>query len=147
MIDFLPQPIDVELVANLIQPSITKKQVRNSIKLLLNLGLIEKLKNDSYRKKDTILTTDNEVRGIQIINFHKQMAELADSAIERFPFLQRDISGIILCAKSTTMPKIKQRIEEFRNDLVRIASADNDADAVFYVQIRAFPLTKQPKGT
>ncbi len=141
MIEFAPQPLDPEWLATFIQPPISAKQVENSIKLLLKLDLIEEYIPGIYRKKEAVLTTGSEVRALQITNFHKQMAELADSALERFPSEQRDISGIILSINTGSLTEIKEMIASFRNQLAEMAAETSDENAVVYIQIRAFPLT------
>ncbi len=74
MVEFLPQPLTPELAAKSIQPQITAGHAKNSIKLLLKLDLIEEYDPGMYRKKDAVLTTGNEVRAIQITNFHKEIS-------------------------------------------------------------------------
>lgn len=145
MIDFVAQPIDPDAIAKSIRPPLSKSQVVHSIKLLLDLGLIEKIGEGRYRKIDAVLTTGSEVRALQIINFHKQMAELAESALERFTSGQRDISGIVLSMNARKMAELKKKIEAFREELAQMAAEDEDENAVFYVQIRAFPLTQVPE--
>lgn len=142
MIDFVPQPLDPDAIATSIQPPISKKQVLHSINLLLDLGLIEEYEEGKFRKKEAVLTTGSEVRALQVTNFHKQMAELADSALDRFPSAQRDISGIVLSMNAKKMPEIKKKIEAFRDELADMAAGDESENAVFYVQIRTFPLTQ-----
>lgn len=142
MAEFAPKPLDFDWIAQEIQPPITARQAESAIRLLLKLGLIEQCPDGAYRKKEMVLTTGSEVRALQITNFHKQMTELAGSALDRFASDQRDISAVILSLRHDRMPQIKERIEAFRNELAEMAAADENEDAVFYVQIRAFPLTK-----
>lgn len=143
MIDFIPQPLDFEMIAASIQPPVSKKQVVDSIRLLLELGLIEEFEKGKFRKKEAVLTTGGEVRALQVTNFHKQMTKVADGALDRFSSTQRDITGIVLSMNSRKMPLIKKKIEAFRNELADMAANDTEENIVFYIQIRAFPLTKE----
>lgn len=142
ILPLMPPPVDPDAVARLIEPPITGQQAQKAVRLLLSLGLIEENPTGGYHKKEAVLTTGKEVRSLQIANFHKQMARLADSAMDRFPSDQRDISGLVLSLNARRLPELKEKIEAFRNELAEMASQDTAENAVFYVQIRAFPLTK-----
>lgn len=142
MVAFAPRPVSAEWIASQIQPEITPRQAQKALELLLKIGMIEPCARGGYSKKEAVLTTGSEVRAIQITNFHKEMAGLADSALDRLPPDQRDISGLVLSLRRNRMPEIKEKIDAFRNELAEMAAADENEDAVFYVQIRAFPLTR-----
>ncbi len=147
MVGYFPQPLDLDVVASRIMPEITPKQVAHAIDLLKTLGLIQEFAPGSFKKTDTALTTGSEARSILITNFHKQMAELADSAIDRIPSAQRDVSGIILSVNRNRMTQIKKKIETFQNELIEMATEDTNENSVVFVQIRAFPLTQIPEDS
>jgi uncharacterized protein (TIGR02147 family) len=140
MIQFVPPPMDTELMASLIRPRIKESQVKDAIALLLKLNLIEKKSKGTYQKADAVLTTGDEIQSLQIVNFHKSMMNLAEKAIAEISAKDRDISGLVLSIDHRNMKAIKQKISTFRRELVEMASNETGENQVIYVQIHAFPL-------
>jgi uncharacterized protein (TIGR02147 family) len=142
LVEIVPHPIDPQLIASLIIPSIKPSQVKASIELLKSLDLISMDENGRYKKNHAVVTTGNEVQSLQIANFHKAMIKLAAGAIDRFHAKDRDISGMVLSIDSKNIPVIKQKIADFKSDLSEFARGQRDEDQVIFIQILAFPFMK-----
>ena len=78
MVDFKE---DYKLLAKLVNPPIKAFEARQSVKLLLNLGLIKKT-GSRYEQTNRIITTGEYVRKFATDNFHLQNLELAAKTIE-----------------------------------------------------------------
>lgn len=146
VVEYVPQPLDLNFISKLITPAITCTQVKKALDLLLSLGLIEENEKGKYRKTDALLTTGREVQSVWVANFHKQMVNLALNAIDHLPAEERDISGIVMSINSERIAEIKEKISDFRNELIELAAGKSDENQVVYIQICAFPLTRSLEG-
>jgi len=132
-------------IAVMVNPPISPKQAKKSLKLLQELNLIKKDGKGRWKKCDKVVSTGPEVKSIILGNYHKEIIQLASEAIDRFSSKDRDISGLTLSVKRDTLPKIKEKIARFREELLELTYDEKDANQVIQVSIQAFPLIKQPK--
>ena len=138
---------DYRRIARMVQPNLSVRQVKESIKLLQQFKLIKKTK-DGYVQTDAIISTGNEVRDLAVSNFHKQNLKLASDAIERVTPLKRDISCVVLGLSAKGANKVKEEVQEFRKRLLKIAENDSDQDRVYHYNMQFFPTaTKNTKGS
>jgi len=82
-------------LARMVKPSITPQQARQSVALLLQLGLIEK-KHGRYIQTDRAISTGDEVYSLGIQNFHVQNLVMAADAVSLCPAEERDISTLVV---------------------------------------------------
>ncbi len=145
IISFGSREYTAKEIANILNPKITVQDAEKALKLLLNLGLINKDQDDKWQRNEKGLTTGPEVSSIIITNFHKEMIKLATESFDRHPVDKRDISGVVLNVNSKSINKIKARIDAFRNELMEMALQEDTTNQVFYVSIQGFPLTHEVK--
>ncbi|MBL8025965.1 MAG: TIGR02147 family protein [Fibrobacteres bacterium] len=127
-----------------LMPAIRPKQAKDSVKLLVNLGIIKKSGN-TYKKTENVVSTGNEVRSLAVQNYHREIQKLASEAIDRFPRHTRDISGAVVFVNKETAEKMKSEIQTFRRKLLDMATENQGNDRVYVAQFNFFPLTKIPK--
>lgn len=75
-------------------------------------------------------------------NYQKQLLDKAKNAIDEIDFSQRENSSLTLAADSKLVPEIKQKIENFKNELREFIESHGKPDEVYQVVISYFPLTK-----
>jgi hypothetical protein len=68
------------------------------------------------------------------------MLQQASDSIDHFPAAERDLSSVIMNVPRHALPDIKQRIADFRRDLMA-EFGDKEADQVVQVGIQIFPLS------
>jgi uncharacterized protein (TIGR02147 family) len=126
------------LLAKSIKPAITPGQARESVQLLLRLGLIKK-NGSKYIQTDTHITTGDEVRNAAVARFHLQNLQLAAEAIDRCDPDDRDISCIVAGLSPTGISKVKSEIQQFRQRLVEIINSDKTpARAVYHINFQMY---------
>ncbi|MGD9159987.1 MAG: TIGR02147 family protein [Desulfobacteraceae bacterium] len=139
-----------EQIAGLLNPNITTREVERALDILLELGLLRKDKNGKWEQVDKVITTgltaESELKSLIIANYHKEMIKLSMEALERHPKNKRDIAGVTLSVKKGKISEIKKRIIEFRKELLKLESEDENPEQVIQINIQAFPLTKSDKG-
>ena len=133
---------DWEETARLLDPPLTPKQARDSVELLLRLGLLERDGRGRYSVAHKALSTGDEVASIAVAGFHKATMDLAKRSIERHPSTARDISGVTMSVSQAGFQRIKSEIQACRKRVMAIASQDSGEDMVYQLNLHFFPLTR-----
>jgi uncharacterized protein (TIGR02147 family) len=133
---------DFEALAKKIQPPISARQAKESVRLLLKLGLIKKTKN-GYVQTDPLVTTGDEVKSLAVQNFHLQNMVLAAESIDTCPSQERDISCLVLGLSKQGFEAVKEETQNYRKRLLQIASDDRNIDRVYHVAIELFPTSRK----
>ena len=71
------------------------------------------------------------------------MLDLAKRALDQLPREQRDISSLTLCVAESTLPVIKERIREFRRELLQLAELEALPERVVQLNFQMFPLSRR----
>jgi uncharacterized protein (TIGR02147 family) len=112
------------------------------LRALVNLEKVGLLKRDNGQLKPTH-TNLNTSRGIPspaLREAHAQYIDKAKSALTDFSVNERDITGTTLAVSYKNLPKAKELIRQFRQELSEILE-QGEADDVFRLNIQLFPLT------
>lgn len=125
-------------LAKMVTPAISPREARQSIKLLLELGLIQK-KNGKYHQVDRVITTGDEVRSLAVGNFHKENLDLAKGAMSTCPPDKRDLSCLVLSLSPEAMGAVKSEIKAFRKKLLAIANDGMARKHIYHVSFQMFP--------
>jgi uncharacterized protein (TIGR02147 family) len=133
---------DWEKAARLLDPPITAKQAKDSVELLLRLGLLHKDGRGRYSVAERALSTGDEVSSLAVAGFHKATMELAKRSVDWHPASARDISGITMSISQESFRRIKSEIRSFRKKIMSIASGDTGEDLVYQLNLHFFPLTR-----
>ncbi len=123
-------------------PPVKAKEVELALRRLEELGLIGKDEQGCWRQTDTLLSTGPEVKSLLITNFHKEMIRLAEESIARHPAKNRDITALTISIEKKRIGELKQKIADFRKDILKEFADDDNANQVVQINIQAFPLTK-----
>lgn len=131
------------LVASLLPP-IRVAQAKESIELLERLSLIVRDGAGRLVLAEPLITTGEKWHGAAVREFQRQTIDLAAASLDRDPVALREHSTITLTLRRKDLAFLKTRAAEFRQDLLKIAEAANDEDAVFQVNIQIFPMALLP---
>jgi uncharacterized protein (TIGR02147 family) len=119
---------------------VTEKDAEESLKLLSALGLLKKTAN-GFSQSNTNITTSDEVRSLYVKNYHRQMLQLAMSAMERVPAARRDISSITIPIHARDLVKVKEQLQLMRKEILNMAADPGEGEDIVQVNIQLFPLT------
>jgi uncharacterized protein (TIGR02147 family) len=136
-----------EWIAQRICPSMSAKDVREAIDALGRAGLLRKDRGGTWKAADAAITTPVEVHSREIAHFNREMIRLAIEASFRFPKEHREISGLTLRISKDGFAQIKQRIVEFKKELLETAIGDKNADRVYQFNVQFFPLLREESGS
>lgn len=130
-------------VGKLLDPMLSGKQVKDSIELLLRLGLITYDIKQGYSVGQKALSTGDEVTAISVAEFHKATMELAKRSIDVHPSDTRDVSGITMSISQKGFLRIKKEIQNFRKKIMAIATEDKEEDLLYQLNMHLFSLSQK----
>jgi uncharacterized protein (TIGR02147 family) len=136
---------DYSVLAKQLHPQISPKEVRQSIELLLKLGMIRKC-GDKYEQVNPDITTGDTVASVCIGNFHLENLKLASESIEQCTAQERDISCIIATMDEKQFLEVKKEVLNFRKKIVALIngmeSESHGKKRVYNMAIQLFPTSK-----
>ncbi len=137
------QPIDLDYkeIAKKVVPPILPKEVKKAVGLLEELNFIKKTKDGRFIQSSTLLNTDDEVHSLFLKNFHTKMIDLARQSLEKFPSEKREISSCTVKVSEKGFKRLKERLQDFRKEILQIAKEDADVDRVAQVNFQLFPVS------
>jgi uncharacterized protein (TIGR02147 family) len=137
---------DCASLAALAYPPISVSQVQESVDILQQLEFLQKDPQGFWRLKVDHVTAHAGVSPQTVRGLHRQFLGLALDAVEGVVPDQRDISGLTLTIPSKELPLLRNRIAEFRAELVRMVDESQGHDRVFQFNVQLFPLSRGPEA-
>ncbi|HMA63720.1 MAG TPA: TIGR02147 family protein [Chitinispirillaceae bacterium] len=132
---------DYEKLGKMLKPAISARKARDSVMLLLKLGLIKK-NGDLYEQTDSSVTTGDEVRSLAVQNFHLQNLMITRESISTCKSSGRDISTLIVSMSDEDFLKVKAEIQQFRKKLLDMIKPDKKARRTYHVNFQLFPTSE-----
>lgn len=133
---------NVGQIAELLEPQLKPREVRQALDILTRLGLIHKNEQGQYKRNDTMISCGEDIRSVVIGKYQSSMIELAGVALQKVPREQRDYSTVTLSIDNTAFLQIKECCNRFRKEILDIASRVENPDSIFQINIQCFPVLK-----
>lgn len=133
---------DPSWIAPRLLPPITEAQAAEALTVLEELGMIARDDDGTVRRSEQVVSTGPETAGLHVVHYHGAMMEKAMQAIDAVPPSERDVSGVTLSLPAGAIAHVKERIREFRKELIALEAEHGEADRTVHVAIQFFPLTK-----
>ena len=134
---------DPQWIGEQFTPQITSDKAGTAVDSLLQLGLLGRDSEGKLLPTNQNVATHDEVSSSLVTLFHKQMMDKAKDSLDLFAGKEREISSVSIPLSEETFHKIKSRIQDFRKELIAIASEDKTPDRVYQLNFQLFPLTKR----
>jgi uncharacterized protein (TIGR02147 family) len=132
---------DPRWIARVLRPRITPGEARKALETLLSLGLLKRESKKRLRQAESLVTTGTGPLGHHIVAYHRAMLERASEALDTVPREQREISSLTLCVSREVMLDLKERIREFRRELLQAAELQGEPETVIQINFQLFPLS------
>ncbi len=138
--DFDPDP---RWIARTLLPRIAPDEAQKALTVLLRLGLL--VRDDAGRivQAEALVTTGPGPLGHHVVNYHRTMMERAAAAIDEIPCEEREISSLTLCVSQDVLLDLKERIREFRRELLQLAELGGPPERVVQLNFQLFPLSEK----
>lgn len=133
---------DPTWIADQISPAITVREAKGALDTLFELGLLVRDARGRVTQRDAVVSTGAQTKWVHVTRYHRAMLKQASDAIDHFRAEERDLSAVALGIDGNAMPRLKQRLSEFRQELLRDFSA-SDPDQIVQIGLQIFPLTKK----
>jgi uncharacterized protein (TIGR02147 family) len=137
---------DPKWIAEQLWPSIKPSQASIALDTLLKLGLLERNEKGHIVQGNPILSTGPETHNMHVANYHRAMMSRASESIDEIPASQRDITSLIFCLNKNGVREIKERIREFRHQIIERAEGEQEPYQVLQLNIQLFPLSRGSQG-
>ena len=139
---------DPSWVAGQLLPAITPAEAEHALAVLIELGLLVRDGAGKLVQAEAVVSTGPETAGVHIVNYHRSMMQRAMASIDLVPKPARDISALTLRVRASALARLKQRIQEFRRELVGLEGTESQGDGddiVVQLNMQLFPLTRLPR--
>ena len=127
-----------EIARSLTEP-IHHKQVLYAINQLQKLNLIT-IKDGIYHPTNATIESDNEIASHAIKEFHRKMISFGSDSIEKVDRSNREISSVTMKLSPEGFSSIKNRIQEFRREILQMIEDDQGGDTLAQLNFQLFPL-------
>lgn len=122
--------------------NINLRDIENIINRLIGLGVVEEHGNKLLKRVEHIYTK-YEIKSDAIQNYHKICSQLAIDEISKQDIEQREFNAIALNIKKKDLPKMKEAMREFVNQLIEEFEAPaHKGDETYQLNLQLFSLTK-----
>jgi len=135
---------DYKSLAAQLNPSITVREAKEAIDILLSAKMIYKNISGFYKPHDTIVIKDTSP-SITWASYMSENISLAKEAIFNVPKSERDISAITIGLSDSNFEIACQKIKELRKYLLSLSENDTHVTTIYQANFQLFPLTKSSK--
>ena len=131
---------DYEGLAESCTPPISVEEAKSAVKLLYDLNMISKDRDGFWKVNDTFVSTGGNWRSEAVRAFQKETIRLAGESLERHAPPLRDISTVTMTFNMNDIALIREKIKEFRSELLRMSQEGSGDDTVFQLNVQLFPI-------
>jgi len=131
-------------LSNLVQPSITEAQAKESLVLLAELGLVEKNAKGFWKPTTHTLSTGEAARGELVRQLQVQQLGLVQTAAIRPGPSGQVVATNTISVSEKGLEMIRKRLERFRSEIRSIVHKDeNPATRVHLVSLAIVPVSRE----
>jgi uncharacterized protein (TIGR02147 family) len=132
---------DPQWIANALIPPIKPQEASRALEVLIDLGLLARTPTGGVQQRAAVVSTGPQTRGIHLRRYHAEMMQHAVAAMEHVPAAERDVSSLTLCLSAEGLMRVKERIQEFRRQLIEFAESEVRREQAVQVNFQLFPLS------
>jgi uncharacterized protein (TIGR02147 family) len=136
--DFRAEP---KWIAKQLTPAISPREAQRALDILVELQLAARDEQGQLRQAEPLVETPDGPLGHHVISYHRSMLERAAAALDSVPRAEREIAALTLCISEPQLSELKQRLEQFRDELLHVYGTSRDATRVVQVNLQMFPLS------
>lgn len=125
----------------------TAEEVRNALAFLTRARFLKKVAGDVYEQVDKSLKVSVAALPMLVRNMHREMADFAKDAIEKFATDERNFTGVTMGIDDEDYEKILKELENCRKRIISIATAKKGGNRVYRLNMQLFPLTDKVQNT
>jgi uncharacterized protein (TIGR02147 family) len=119
------------------------EEVRNALAFLTRAKFLRKIADDEYEQVDRLIQMSVAAMPMLVRQMHKDMADFAKEAIEKYPIDERNFTGITMGIDDEDYAEILKELDACRKRIISIATAKKGGNRVYRLNMQMFPLTEK----
>ena len=124
---------------------VSAEEVRDILNFLVKAGFLKKDGDKVYSQTEQNVIGSKEALTIAIRTMHKEMANMAARAVERYSPDERYFSGLTIGVTEEASRRIVDELEACSKKVLSIANEYNGSDQVCRINFQFFPFTDKIK--
>lgn len=132
---------DPRWIAEQLQPALTEAEAAEALDKLIKLGVLKRDRKSLVQDTEHV-TSGDEVSFTGAVECHRQFLARASESIDSVPRELRDLSTMTIGVSQKGVEKIKQKVQEFRKEIMSLASETSPVETVYLMNIQLFPAVK-----
>lgn len=141
LLDIIDFRGNFRLLASLLAPPITTDEAKNSIDLLMKLGLVKIDTQGRYTPLQKTLSTGERWHSYAIHQFQKETFGLALRSLDTHSKEERDMSTLTFSASAADLIALKKLTQEYRRAVIDMISTSSGADRIYQLNCQIFPIS------
>lgn len=147
LVPMVDQPLDYARMAKMVLPRLSASQARASVKLMEKLGILTRRDDGTFVLNHAYIEGSGSVNQVAIVNFQREMLELARRAWENSPPGEANVHTLTLSMSEELADEIKQDIESFKQHIVeKVVNEKKAPEKVYQVTITIHPVSRRLEG-
>lgn len=125
-----------------LRPSVPLADLRKAVEELKQIQLLSEDSKGSLHREDVMVRSGDEVESLFTINYHREMSELARTAVTDQDPEEREFSALTIITSDEGFAKAKKEIRKFRKRLHALMEeeAHHDKKVVAHINLQLFRL-------
>ena len=132
-------------LADACKEHVSAEEVRDVLNFLVKAGFLKKDGEKVYTQTEQTVIGSNEALPIAIRAMHKEMANMAARAVDRYSAGERFFTGVTLGVNQEASARIAKELDACCRKVLAIANEYNDLDQVCRINFQFFPVTDKIK--
>ena len=132
-------------LADACKEHVSAEEVRDVLNFLVKAGFLKKDGEKVYTQTEQTVIGSNEALPIAIRAMHKEMANMAARAVDRYSASERFFTGVTLGVNQEASARIAKELDACCRKVLAIANEYSDQDQVCRINFQFFPVTDNIK--
>ncbi len=128
------------ILAESCTPAISTKEAKDAVHLLESLNMVKREQDGRWTVTETFVGTGGNWRSEAVRRFQEDTIALAGQSLSRHKPYLRDISTATLTFNRQSIDLVREKIREFRRELLRLSAEGTGDNAVYQLNIQLFPI-------
>jgi uncharacterized protein (TIGR02147 family) len=135
---------DPKVISKHFKEKITAKDIKDSIDLLLHVGLLETdLDNQRVKQKIENIRYENDILNVAVRNYHQKMLEMTIQSVQADPVAERYLRATSIAICSEDYEKVTKEMEDFMRHLnQKYSTAVAEKNCLIQVNSQLIQLTE-----
>lgn len=130
-------------LANTCCEEVSPEEVQRVLKFLTKTGFLVKTNERTFEQAEKMVVGSKESLPIAIRTMHKEMAEIAVQAVEKYNSNERFFMGATFGLDEDTYRKVTKEIEKCSKRISSLAEKCENMNRVYRLNFQFFPMTKK----